>query len=198
MLGTLRTQLERQSRLVNNLWDMTRLASARLEIYRRPLMLHDVIKTEARLCSDELKRRGMKLVLRLEAQDSLVNGDPARLGQVVSNLLSNAQRFNAERGTICVSTSNVGKRIVLVVEDDGAGIEPAVLAQMFDAFEQGESSPGGGLGLGLAMCKGLVALHGGSIKAQNQSDGKGARFEIELPLLPALPEDPGLFPAAEL
>ena len=96
---------------------------------------------------------------------------------------------------VTLSTSNAGKRIRVVVEDNGCGIEPHVLAQMFDAFEQAEPAREkfGGLGLGLAIAKGLVLLHGGSIRAESEGEGKGARVTVELPLLGESREEPGLF-----
>jgi len=113
-------------------------------------------------------------------------GDATRLTQVVANLIHNAAKFTEAGGHVRVALSHAAEKgaASLVVEDTGAGIALDLLPRIFDAFVQGEPGRGGGLGLGLSLVKGLVGLHGGSVRAESDGLGKGARFTVELPVDP--------------
>src|SRR6185295_9864825 len=131
-----------------------------------------------------------------------IDADVTRLSQAISNLLHNANKFTPTGGTVTATLRHNAedKRASISIQDTGEGIEPALLTRIFDAFEQGDSSldrKHGGLGLGLALTKGLIELHGGTVKALSEGSGKGAEFIIELPVdsspvrkAPSLPESP--------
>lgn len=115
----------------------------------------------------------------------MVNADPARLQQTIWNLLSNAAKFTPKGGSIFIRTQSSDGWVRLEVRDTGVGIEPELLPKVFEPFEQGESKitrQYGGLGLGLAICKAIVDLHGGSIQAQSDGSGTGAVFTVMLPI----------------
>ena len=135
--------------------------------------------------------KAITLALDLAAEDHCVNADAARLQQVFWNLLKNAIKFTPEGGTIAVRTRNEGGSIVVEVADTGIGIEPDVLPHVFDAFHQGDARitrKFGGLGLGLAICRGVVEAHGGTIAAESAGQGRGTTFRVALKTMP-VPED---------
>jgi CheY-like chemotaxis protein len=129
--------------------------------------------------------KGIRIVKKLEPQVGLVSGDPARLQQVIWNIVSNAVKFTPEFGNIEVSLHRVATQIKISIADNGPGISSDVLPHIFNRFEQGDSSTTrrhGGLGLGLAIAKQLVELHSGTIEVESEGKGRGARFIITLPV----------------
>ena len=132
-----------------------------------------------------LERRGIALRTELPAHPVWIDGDATRLKQVLGNLLQNAAKFTAEGGFTDVALSSDGARAELRVRDDGIGIEPELLEALFEPFVQGErglARAQGGLGLGLALVKGLVELHGGAVRAESPGSGGGSEFIVSLPL----------------
>jgi signal transduction histidine kinase len=124
-------------------------------------------------------------VVQLLATDHRVRADPMRLHQVLWNLLHNAVKFTPDDGRIVVRSENSQSLLILEVADTGIGIAPDVLSRIFDPFEQGSrevTKKFGGLGIGLAVCKGLVEAHGGTLTAWSEGLGKGAVFTLQLPL----------------
>jgi signal transduction histidine kinase len=120
-----------------------------------------------------------------------LRGDPDRLQQVVTNLLSNAVKFTSSGGHISLTLRDAGEFAELAVEDSGQGIAPELLPHVFDRFKQGDSSStrnSGGLGLGLALVREIVSLHGGTVSAHSCGVGHGARFVIRQPELPRAPQ----------
>jgi CheY-like chemotaxis protein len=116
-----------------------------------------------------------------------VEGDPARLQQIFWNLIKNSVKFTPSGGTLTISTTNdSANKIRVEVRDTGAGIPPELLPKIFDAFEQGESARAGGLGLGLAITKAIVDMHGGSVSADSEGRGHGASFTVCLPAVPPI------------
>ena len=182
-----------EARLITDLLDASRLRYGKLRVERKPVDLHVVVEdTIAALRSES---PGIAIELALEAARPVVKGDRTRLGQVLSNLLRNARDATARGGEIRVVTSNpTPERTVVSVIDTGCGIERDELNRIFNPFEQGEpGGPGdGGLGLGLAITKGLVEAHGGRIRADSAGRRMGARFDVELPAYASaeLPSDP--------
>ncbi len=189
----IRKQITRELELVDNLLDLTRLTNARLPVYLRPASLHEILQDTVRRSGEQLRGRAQKASLKLDAPKDLVNADPVRLSQALAEVLANAARFSDERSVITISTGSTGRRITISIEDGGKGIEPHTLAQIFNAFEQGQSDQFGGLGIGLAIARGLILLHNGSIRVHSDGAGAGTRVEITLPLLERLPEEPTLF-----
>ena len=145
-----------------------------------------------------LEAAGLNLVLDLPAEPVWLNGDPTRLAQSVVNLLENARKFSDPGGRVTVRVEAEGARARVTIQDTGIGIEPALLPVLFESFIQAERTlerSRGGLGLGLAMVKGLVELHGGMVRAESAGTGCGAAFTLWLPL-PAGPVAPTASPVA--
>ena len=187
----IRRQTRHLTRLVDDLLDLTRISHGKIELHRKRFDLRDVVRAT---CDDHrslVEQRG--LALRLDAAGPVwTDGDPTRIAQVLSNLLQNAAKFTAAGGTIGVSVAVNDQRVSLHVRDDGIGMEQAVIERIFEPFEQAQQQIArqqGGLGLGLALVKGLAELHGGSVSAHSAGPGRGSEFVVELPLaLPAVVE----------
>jgi hypothetical protein len=180
-----------EARLVTDLLDASRLRHGKLRVEREAVDLHAAIEDTLAGLGETF---GRPVQLALEARHHTVSGDVMRLGQVLSNLLRNAQSATEQGGEIRVSTSNPSPdRVLVSVIDTGRGIEPDNLARIWSPFEQSAkpSADGPGLGLGLPISKGLVEAHGGRIEAKSDGPGKGARFDVELPVLAAAPAEPG-------
>src|SRR6185503_245636 len=130
------------------------------------------------------RAKGIRLETLLEPGAGPMVGDPDRLQQVVWNLLSNAIKFTPSGGEVRIHVGSSESDIAITVEDDGPGIDPAFLPHVFDRFRQADSSPSrthAGLGLGLAIVRHLVELHGGTVQARNREGSKGAAFDVRLP-----------------
>ncbi len=182
--------LQRQSklltRLVDDLLDVTRVSQGRITLQKKPLELGALVKTVLEDHAEQFAAMGVRLEAQLPQRPVVVDADPSRLTQVISNLLSNAVRFTARGGVtqVTVVVEN-DEQALLAVRDDGQGIAPDLLAKLFEPFVQGEvklDRGKGGLGLGLALVKGLVAMHGGTIEVTSDGPGTGARFAVRLPL----------------
>jgi signal transduction histidine kinase/CheY-like chemotaxis protein len=190
-LRVVRRNVELEARLIDDLLDLTRIARGKLALSREPVDAHEKLRHVVQICDAE--RRGKQIELRLEmlADKHWVASDPARIQQVFWNLLKNAVKFTNSGGCVTVRTSNRDDGSLRVdVIDTGVGIEPAILGRIFDAFEQGDqrvTRAFGGLGLGLAISKRLVDLHGGRIAAYSDGPGSGATFTVELPSVAAPP-----------
>ncbi|MFC0253295.1 hybrid sensor histidine kinase/response regulator [Massilia consociata] len=172
----LRRQVNHLKRLVDDLLDVSRIASGKLQVDIAPLDLAELVRNVVASFPGE--------PVALEAVDSLwVNGDENRLTQVLNNLLSNAARFG--RGDTRVALAAEGGLARLCVSDDGIGMPAEMLARVFDPFFQAPQPLArrtGGLGLGLAIVRQIVELHGGTVSAHSEGPGKGSRFEVSLPL----------------
>ncbi|MDM7914963.1 MAG: response regulator [Candidatus Eisenbacteria bacterium] len=183
-LAVIRRNVELEARLIDDLLDLTRIARGKIELSRRPLDLAEVLREAIEVCHADLEAADLDLEMAIEPGPFPVEGDGARLQQVLWNLLKNAIKFTPPGGRVRVSCRRDGGSTVLAeIEDDGAGIEPSLLERIFDAFEQAEAPRKlGGLGLGLAISKALVELHGGSIEARSGGKGLGSLFLVRLPL----------------
>jgi signal transduction histidine kinase len=192
-----RRQLDHLVRLVDELLDVTRISRGKITLKRTRTELRAVVE---RTCEDHralLERRGVALRTELPAHPVWIDGDPTRIAQVLGNLLQNAGKFTPCGGSARVALSCAGGAAELRVADDGIGIEPALLDALFEPFVQGErglARAQGGLGLGLALVRGLVELHGGSVRAHSPGIGGGSEFVVALPLAgeqqPAAPPAP--------
>ncbi|MGE5608756.1 MAG: PAS domain S-box protein [Bacillota bacterium] len=178
-----RRNVELEARLIDDLLDLTRISRGKLELHLTKVDLHEVLRQTVQICDSDIRSRRLKLTVEPIASNPLVKADATRLQQVLWNLLKNAVKFTGPGGAISIRTENRADRIVLSIRDTGIGIEPQVLSRLFNAFEQGgrdTTRQFGGLGLGLAISKGIVDLHGGSLNAQSEGSGKGATFILEL------------------
>jgi signal transduction histidine kinase/ActR/RegA family two-component response regulator len=183
-------QVKQMTRIVDDLLDVSRVTRGLVTLERAPLDLREVINAAVEQARPLVDARRQALTLRLPAEPIGVHGDQARLIQVLGNLLSNAVRYTPERGAIIVAAWAEEDRAVAAVQDNGVGIPPALMPELFDLFTQGSRSVDrsqGGLGLGLALVKHLVELHGGVVEAASEGPGRGATFTVRLPLarLPA-------------
>jgi CheY-like chemotaxis protein len=163
---------------------VSRIISGKLQLDRQPVELGAVVAAAAQSLASVADAKGVTLRVEVDA-GGLVEGDPPRLQQVVLNLVSNAIKFTPAEGRIDVRLDRAGGRARIVVTDTGQGIAPAVLPHVFDPFRQADGThtkQHGGLGLGLAIVRHLVALHGGAVRAESEGVGRGASFTVELPL----------------
>jgi PAS domain S-box-containing protein len=186
-----RAVIERQTdhlcRLVDDLLDVTRIANGKIELRRQRLDLREVAARAAEDARALVESRGVALEVQLPASPIWVEADATRVAQVVGNLVQNASKFSRRGDRIQVSLSAVEGEAELSVRDTGTGIDPLLLPTLFTPFVQGARTidrSEGGLGLGLALVKGLVELHGGRVSARSAGIGHGSEFIVRLPSLP--------------
>ena len=186
-LGVIERQGRHLVRLVDDLLDVSRITRGKVTLKRAALDLAAVIAKAVETTSTLVQRR--RHTLRVDVSpDLLVSGDEGRLTQVFTNLLGNAAKYTPAGGHIELAAARRGRDAVITVRDDGAGIAPDLLPFVFDPFVQGERAidrTDGGLGLGLALVRSLVELHGGRVSAHSAGKGLGSSFEVVLPVLPA-------------
>jgi PAS domain S-box-containing protein len=186
-----RAMIDRQVRhlagLIDDLLDMSRLTRGLIRVYRQRLDIAQLARTAAEDRRRMFDEAGLTLAIATPADPIWVDGDPMRLTQVVSNFLDNAVKFTDRGGWVDLDASQTGTEAVITVRDTGIGIAVDMLPRLFDIFAQADGSldrSRGGLGLGLALVKGLVALHGGTAAAASEGEGRGATFTVRLPLAP--------------
>ena len=174
-----------QVQLIEDLLDISRIVTGKLRMDVRLVDLPAVIKAALDVVQPTARAREICLETTIDPRAGPVAGDPDRLQQVVWNLLSNAIKFTPKHGKVQVVLALVNSHVELTVSDTGEGIRAEFLPRVFERFTQGDSSSTrthGGLGLGLAICRHLVELHGGSIRADSDGQGRGATFTVKLPL----------------
>jgi PAS domain S-box-containing protein len=174
-----------QSQLVSDLLDLSRLQTGKLAINHQPVSLLTIITDALETVKTEAENKRITLKLNANHDPFMVDGDAVRLGQITWNLLNNAVKFTGAGGEITISLRAEGAGVEFVVEDTGQGIAPEFLPCVFEIFRQGDASSSrrqGGLGIGLALVKQLVELHGGVVKADSEGVGRGAKFSVWLPL----------------
>jgi signal transduction histidine kinase/ActR/RegA family two-component response regulator len=175
-----------QARIVDDLLDVSRAITGRLRVNVQPIVLAPVIHAAIESVRPAAEAKRITLDTRLDLEMGLISGDPERLQQVVWNLTSNAIKFTPPGGRVEIRLARLGEHLHLTVTDNGRGIQPALLPRMFERFWQADSSTSrteGGLGLGLAVVRHLVELHGGTVRAESAGEGLGATFTVTLPLL---------------
>ncbi|HET8539975.1 MAG TPA: PAS domain S-box protein [Anaeromyxobacter sp.] len=191
------TVIERQTqhltRLVDDLLDVTRIARGKIELRRVRADLRDVVRRTAEDLRSIVESRGVALRVEVPPSPVFTQIDVTRVAQAIGNLLHNAAKFTRHGDSVTLSLASDDASARIRVEDTGAGIDAQLLPRIFTAFVQGERTlarSDGGLGLGLALVKGIVELHGGAASAESAGVGQGARFTLLLPLArPALPEE---------
>jgi signal transduction histidine kinase/ActR/RegA family two-component response regulator len=185
-LQTIERNAELQSKLIEDLLDTTRILSGKLSIEAHPLYLDELLEESLDVVRPTAETKNIALLVTFDSAPGLILGDANRLQQVFWNLLSNAIKFTEPGGRVeaRLERGNVEARII--VSDTGKGITPDFLPYVFDPFRQADSSSArrqGGLGLGLALARRLVEMHGGAIKAESAGEGQGAIFTVTLPTL---------------
>jgi PAS domain S-box-containing protein len=183
-LDSIRRNVELEAQLIDDLLDVTRIGSGKVELHREVLDIHAALRSALAVCQPEIDAKTLEVSLALRAKEHRVWADPARIQQVFWNLIKNAVKFTPDSGRISVRSADVGpERMAIEVADTGIGIAPESLARIFDAFEQGDQSvtrQHGGLGLGLTIARTLVDLHGGRLTATSQGRSCGSVFRVEL------------------
>ncbi|HEX9670134.1 MAG TPA: MEDS domain-containing protein [Thermoanaerobaculia bacterium] len=185
-------QVRHQAALVDDLLEVQRVTRGEIELHREPLELVELVRATVERERPALEAAGLTLAVDLPRERLGVQGDPARLGQALEKLLRNAAKFTAAGGRVAVRVARTagGRRAAVVVTDTGVGIGPEILPHVFEPFTQADHSlerTKGGLGVGLAVAKGLVELHGGEVEARSEGLGRGARFTMLLPIAAAAP-----------
>jgi signal transduction histidine kinase len=183
-LDTIVRSARLQMQLIDDLLDVSRIVSGKLQLTMQPVELHPVVRSAIDTIRPTAEIKGVHLRAHYDDDAGVVAGDPARLQQIVWNLLSNAIRFTPRGGEVTVRTELTEAGVELTVRDTGSGISPDFLPHIFDRFRQADGSltrEHGGLGLGLSIVKQLVELHGGSIRARSDGPGRGAAFTVRLP-----------------
>ena len=187
-IQTIRRNVDLEIRLIEDLVDLTRISVDKLQLRQERLDPHEPLKAAIEVCRGDLRDKGLELTVGLAAEACTVEGDPVRLQQVFWNLLRNAIKFTPAGGTIRITTRLVAnQRMSIEISDTGIGIDPSHLSRIFEAFEQGGTdiqTRFGGLGLGLAICQGIMEAHHGSINAASGGKGMGATFTLTLPVSP--------------
>jgi signal transduction histidine kinase/DNA-binding response OmpR family regulator len=183
--GVIERQVQHLVGLVDDLLDVSRITRGKVDLRREVIEIADVIGRAIEIVSPLLEEHRHALTVEVP-RGLFVDGDPARLTQIVSNLVTNAAKYTASGGKILVSARRDGDWIAIIVVDNGIGIEASMLSRVFEAFTQAPQSfdrARGGLGLGLAIVENLVKLHGGSVGANSAGLGHGSEFFVRLPAL---------------
>ena len=175
-----------QSQLINDLVDVSRVASGKFRLDVRPLDLAPVIRSAADAQGPANEAKQIRLQLVLDERSGVISGDSERILQVMSNLIANAIKFTPKGGRVQVVLQRVESHVEIIVSDSGIGIDPAFLPHVFEPFRQasgGSMRRHGGLGLGLSIVRHIVELHGGEISAHSDGPGLGSRFIVKFPVL---------------
>jgi PAS domain S-box-containing protein len=183
-------QLDHLTRLVDDLLDVSRITRGKVELRKERVELAEVLMKAVEMASPLLEQRSHRLEIEVPREGLRCEGDPVRLAQVVSNLLTNAARYTPPGGRVWLQAAREGRELVVRVRDNGMGISKEMLPQLFDLFFQGRRGierKEGGLGLGLALVKTLVMLHGGSVSAASEGPDRGSEFTVRLPALEEAP-----------
>jgi len=193
-ISMIRRNVELEARLIDDLLDLTRIARGKVELDCAPLDVHELLLSVLQSSRSDFFSRGLHVTTALVAEEHHCHCDGARLQQVFLNLLRNAAKFTPSGGRVTLRSSNPQPgRLRVTVTDTGRGIRPDLLPRIFDAFDQGDVTAArraGGLGLGLAIARNLVELHGGTLAASSEGEGRGASFAVEIATTAARPAGP--------
>jgi len=184
-------QVNHMTSLIDDLLDVSRVTSGLIELDKTPLDIRHIVNDAVEQVTPLIQSRRHHLALHLSPAPAMVTGDKKRLVQVIANLLNNAAKYTNAHGNIVLKTHVLADHILLEVADDGIGMAPELVSRVFELFAQAERTSDrslGGLGLGLALVKSLVELHGGAVTCVSAGIGKGSRFTVSLPCLPCQDE----------
>jgi PAS domain S-box-containing protein len=203
-LATIERSARAQNQLIDDILDVSRIVAGKLRLDVRAVDLSNIIAAAVEAARPAAEAKNILLQTLLDPQAGPISGDPDRLQQVVWNLLSNAVKFTPKGGRVQARLERVNSHVEIVVSDTGKGIEAEFLPYVFDRFRQSDGSMTrrhGGLGLGLAIARQIVELHGGSVSVESDGEDQGATFTVQLPLLPvrreAASDTRRVHPAAE-
>jgi signal transduction histidine kinase/ActR/RegA family two-component response regulator len=199
-LGVAQRGVAHLARLIDDVLDVARITQRKITLHTQKLRVASLVQRTVETTRQFVEDRAQTLTVSLGDEDAQVDGDPERLEQVLVNLITNAAKYTAPGGHIDVATRRADESVTLRVRDNGIGIAPEVLPRVFDLFVQGDRSldrAQGGLGIGLTLVKRLVELHGGHVAARSEGVGKGAEFEVKLPVVLPLAEETAAPPAPD-
>jgi signal transduction histidine kinase len=188
----IKRQADHLARLLDDLLEVARLKTGKVVLQKRPIELGKCLDVAIEARKPLLERRGQRLEWEPPRASLLLEGDPVRLAQLFSNLLDNASKFSAEGGVIQLSIDRIAPNAVVRIADHGTGVSADALPHVFDLFMQEARTLGrsqGGLGIGLAVVRSLVELHGGEVEAYSGGVNQGSEFVVTLPLAPAVLSD---------
>jgi signal transduction histidine kinase/ActR/RegA family two-component response regulator len=187
-MDTIERNAKAQAQLIEDLLDVSRIVTGKLRLDVRPVELGPVVEAALDSVRPAAEAKGIHLVASVTGASGLVSGDPERLQQVVWNLLTNAIKFTPDGGEVRLSLRRSGGQVEVTVTDTGKGIAPEFLPYVFERFRQGDAAAArtrGGLGLGLAIVRHIVEMHGGTVSAESAGLGQGATFQVTLPAVAA-------------
>jgi len=173
-----------QSQLIQDLLELSRLRSGKLTLNRETVLLRTAVENALETVRAQADAKQIRIGMDMPDEPLFVHGDILRLEQIAWNILSNAVKFTPAGGSVSISVAQDGDEIVLIVSDNGQGIESSFLPKVFEMFRQADTSANrehAGMGIGLALVQQLVHLHGGSVRADSEGVGKGSRFTVRLP-----------------
>jgi PAS domain S-box-containing protein len=185
-LETIHRNARVQAQLIEDILDVSRIISGKLKMEVRPIELTPIIESAVESVLPATQAKEIRLQRVLDSGSSMISGDPNRLQQIVWNLLSNAVKFTPKGGRVQIRLERINSHVEIIVTDTGIGIPPKILPHIFDRFRQADASSTrqhGGLGLGLAIVRHLVEMHGGTVEAESDGEGKGSTFIVKLPLI---------------
>jgi PAS domain S-box-containing protein len=190
-------------RLVDDLLDISRIITGKIHLEKEPVEVSAFINRAIEEVQPALDAGGHELMLAMPARPMMVDGDVVRLSQVISNLLNNAAKFTEKPSQISLSVERTEDEVMIRVRDRGVGMTPDVLSRIFHLFVQGDTSLArhrGGLGIGLALARRLIELHGGTVEASSQGLSQGSEFVVRLPVSSAThsPSKPGMYTPSSL
>ncbi|MGI8838539.1 MAG: ATP-binding protein, partial [Pyrinomonadaceae bacterium] len=188
-IETIKRNAKAQAQIIDDILDVSRIITGNLYLELHPIELASVLEAAVNVVRPTAEAKGIKIEVDFEREPTVVSGDANRLQQVLWNLLSNAVKFTPPGGQVRLSLRQLESEVEIEIADNGQGIRPEFLPFVFDRFRQADSTSTrqhGGLGLGLAIARHLVEIHGGRISAASDGDGKGATFRLRLPLIGSL------------
>ncbi|MFN2622670.1 MAG: response regulator [Chthoniobacterales bacterium] len=181
-LQMIRRNVELEARLIDDLLDLTRISKGKVQLNLDEVDAHLLLRSALEICQADIDKKNLTLVIEFAAEKASLQADPARLQQIFWNLIKNAVKFTPEAGRLEIRTENRDGELRVAISDTGMGIDAESLPKIFNAFEQGERTQFGGLGLGLAISKALVETHHGKLIAESEGRDKGATFIAVFPL----------------
>ncbi len=193
-------QVANLMRLVDDLLDVSRITRGKIELRKLKVELAQVAARAIEMASPALDRKQQRLNIDIPKLGLVIKADPARVAQVISNLLTNASKYSDEGSVITLRAAAVAHHAIIRVRDEGIGIAPDMLERVFELFEQHPQAldrSAGGLGLGLAIVRSLVRMHSGRVWATSEGPGRGSEFVVELPIAAGAPDSAGVAPVAD-
>ena len=181
-LATIRRNVQLEARLIDDLLDLAKIRNGKLQLHTEPVDAHDLLRRALEICQPDISANDLQVILDFNARDSHLNADPARIQQIFWNLITNAIKYTPPGSRLTLATRNSDGMVQFDIIDSGIGIEPEKIREIFNAFTQVHDTHSHGLGLGLAICRALTELHGGSIEARSGGITHGATFSVKLPV----------------